>query len=98
MVTRFVLQPGAKIPGATLDQIEDAIDKLEDTDAVRVVHGNHWLECSRVANGTVLRMSWDLAIGNAPNSTGEPIPYSYGTVTRGRNIASRRLVERYGVQ
>lgn len=98
MVTRFVIQPDAKIHEATLDQIEDTIDALEDTHAVRVIRGNDWIECSRVGQGSVVRMSWDLTIGDAPFSSGNPVPHSYATVQRGRNITSRRMIERFGVQ
>lgn len=84
--TRITL-PLGKVPELALDQIEDAVDKLENTDEVRVTRGDEWIACTRIGDGAAVRCSWD-----------EPVIHNYATVRRARNIMSHEIIRRYGVE
>jgi len=84
--TRITL-PLGKAPEAILDQIEDAVDALGNTDEVRVTRNGEWITCTRIGDGAAVRYSWDV-----------PAIHNYATVRRARNLMSREIVRRYGVE
>lgn len=84
--TRIVL-PLGKVPEVILNQVEDAIGALENTDEVRVTRGHEWITCVRIGDGATVRYSWEA-----------PAMHHCATLRRTRSLVSRQIVDRYGIE